>query len=50
MKRRDFISKITEAGWTLASEEGPHTKFRKKGCPFAVPRGREISPGVVRAW
>ena len=50
VKRRDFIRKIAQAGWTLASEEGPHSKYRKQGVPFAVPRGREITPGVVRAW
>jgi predicted RNA binding protein YcfA (HicA-like mRNA interferase family) len=50
VKRRDFIRQITQAGWVLVSEDGPHAKYRKRGCPFAVPRGREISPGVVRAW
>jgi len=50
VKRRDFIQRMTRSGWVLVSEEGPHSKYRKRGCPFAVPRGREISPGVVKSW
>jgi predicted RNA binding protein YcfA (HicA-like mRNA interferase family) len=50
MKLRDIQRALTAAGCMSVSDDGKHTKWR---CPCgnhvtAVPRHREISPGVVR--
>jgi hypothetical protein len=50
MKLRDVVRALALAGCKVASDDGRHTKWR---CPCgnhvtAVPRHREISPGVVR--
>jgi hypothetical protein len=50
MRLRDIERAIKAAGCTKLSDDGKHTKW---GCPCgshstAVPRHRDISPGVVR--
>ena len=50
MKLRDIQRALTAAGCVQVSDDGIHTKW---GCPCkkhstAVPRHKEISPGVVR--
>ncbi|MHB2015333.1 MAG: type II toxin-antitoxin system HicA family toxin [Candidatus Xenobia bacterium] len=50
MKRTEFIRKIQAAGWSFLREGGEHSVYAKKTFRFAVPRHRDISPGVVRQW
>jgi hypothetical protein len=50
MKRRDVERKLGKQGCGVISEDGIHTKW---GCPCgqhtaAIPRHRDISPGVIR--
>jgi predicted RNA binding protein YcfA (HicA-like mRNA interferase family) len=50
MKRREVERKLSKQGCVVLSEDGIHTKW---GCPCgehtaAIPRHREISPGVIR--
>jgi len=50
MNRKQFVRKIQDAGWSFYAEGGEHTLYVKKGTKFAVPRHREVKPGVVRSW
>jgi predicted RNA binding protein YcfA (HicA-like mRNA interferase family) len=50
MRLREIERALTAAGCTKTYDDGRHTKW---GCPCgkhttAVPRHRDISPGVVR--
>ncbi len=50
MRLRDIVARLGAKGCAMLSEDGKHTKW---GCPCgshvtAVPRHRDISPGVVR--
>lgn len=50
MKLRDVERKLGKQGCGVISEDGGHTKW---GCPCgkhtaAIPRHRDISPGVIR--
>jgi mRNA interferase HicA len=50
VKRVDLIRQITALGAVFFEEGGEHTKYRnpRTGVILAIPRHREISPGVAR--
>lgn len=50
MKQRDVNAALKDAGCTVLSDNGPHTKW---GCPCGshsanIPRHNRVSPGVIR--
>jgi predicted RNA binding protein YcfA (HicA-like mRNA interferase family) len=50
-RRTKVIRALERAyGWSFEREGGNHTIYVKQGVPepIAVPRHREISPGVIR--
>ena len=51
MKRRDFVSHLTQNGCVLDREGGRHTIYRNpaNGRCAAVPRHREIKDTTARA-
>lgn len=50
VKRTDFARKMTAAGWSVVRQGSSHEIWGKQGFIFAVPRHREVKPGIVRAW
>lgn len=50
MKRRDFIKKIENAGWSFIREGGGHTIYAKGGRTFQVSRHKEVEQGLVWQW
>ncbi len=41
---------MTAAGWSVVRQGSSHEIWGKQGFIFAVPRHREVKPGIVRAW
>ena len=53
LKKRDLEKAFKKAGFTSAPGKGSHTKWTnpQTGHHFALPKDKEMSPGVARkAW
>jgi predicted RNA binding protein YcfA (HicA-like mRNA interferase family) len=47
--RAKIVKRLTGEGWTLARNGAEHDIYRLGRTVVAVPRHRELSPGVARA-
>jgi len=47
--RARIIKRLEQEGWTLARNGAEHDLWRREKAVVAVPRHRELSPGVARS-